>query len=390
MQIDPNYLKDIRVLVVEDDEDDWLIVRKIFERIANSTFSVEWAPSYDEAIRLIDADEHDVYLVDYRLGEHTGTEILEYAHPESRRQPFILMTGIADSDLEWRSLRLAAADYLVKGSFDETLLSRTLYYSLQRKYIEQQRIDQLVELNQAKEDFISIASHQLRTPATGVKQYLGMVIEGFAGEVAEEQRPLLKLAYESNERQLRIISDLLKVAQVDSGKLKLHNQHVPIDELLREIIDEQRGTVADRGQAVTLTSQATDGLSVDCDRDAIRMVFENIIDNASKYSPEGAAIDIAASERDGALVVDVIDNGVGIDEADLPRLFEKFVRIDNVLSTKVGGSGLGLYWAKRIVDMHGGRIDYRPNQPSGSVFSVVLPVSTVQKSELNHTRKEVG
>ncbi len=379
--MDSNLLKDIRVLVVEDDEDDWLIIRKIFSQIPDSRFRIEWSKTYDDAVARIDENNHDVYLIDYRLGERTGMDILERVHPEHRSQPFILMTGVSDSDLEWRSLRLAAADYLVKGSFDSTLLSRTLTYTLQRKHIEQQRVDELVELNRAKEDFISIASHQLRTPATGVKQYLGMVVEGFVGEVPEAQLNLLNQAYRSNERQLRIISDLLKVAQVDSGKMKLHPTLVRIDELLNEVIDEQRGTLANRSQTIDFVKAAKKVPAIHFDSDAIRMVVENIVDNASKYSPEGSTIMVEVGQDSHMLSVSVHDTGVGIEEQDLPRLFEKFTRFDNPLSTKVGGSGLGLYWAKRIVDMHGGRIDYRPNQPSGSVFTILLPKKLPDKSE---------
>jgi two-component system, sensor histidine kinase and response regulator len=383
--MDPNYLSTIRVLVVEDDEDDWILLEKIFAKVEDVDFSVEWAPTYDKAIERIEQGAHDAYLIDYRLGEHTGTEILERVHPERLGQPFILMTGVSDSDLEWRSLRLAAADYLVKGSFDAMMLSRTITYALQRKYIEQQRIDQLVELNQAKQDFISIASHQLRTPATGVKQYLGMVVEGFVGDVPPAQLSLLKQAYNSNERQLRIIGDLLKVAQVDSGKMKLHFTEVSIERLLEEVIDEQQGVTSERNQTVALNRPNPSAPYVLCDRDAVRMVFENIIDNASKYSPEGSTIQIEVTQRDGTVSVSISDAGVGINEHDLPRLFEKFVRFENSLSTKVGGSGLGLYWAERIISMHGGRIDYRPNQPRGSVFSIVLPVQPNENSEVVHT-----
>lgn len=373
------------MLVVEDDEDDWLLTKKIFSRIPDSPYIVDWSKTYDDALERIGRNEYDVYLIDYRLGENTGTDILEQVHPERFRQPFILMTGVSDSDLEWRSLRLAAADYLVKGSFDATLLSRTIMYALQRKHMEQQRIDQLVELNRAKEDFISIASHQLRTPATGVKQYLGMVVEGFVGKVPDAQLGLLKQAYQSNERQLRIISDLLKVAQVDSGKMRLHTSVVDIDKLLREVIDEQKSTVEERMQKIHFKRRDSDHPTLSFDRDAIRMVLENIIDNASKYSPEGSEIQISITSDVDTISIDVTDQGVGINEVDLPRLFEKFVRFDNPLSTKVGGSGLGLYWAKRIVDLHGGRIDYRPNEPSGSCFSVVLPKRLPEKSELIYT-----
>ena len=383
--MDPTYHTDIRVLIVEDDEDDWLITKKIFAQIPDSPFKIELAKTYDQAIELIDKNIHDVYLIDYRLGEQTGTDILEHAHPERRSQPFILMTGVSDSDLEWRSLRLAAADYLVKGSFDAMMLSRTLNYALQRKHIEQQRIDQLVELNRAKEDFISIASHQLRTPATGVKQYLGMVVEGFVGDVPTAQMELLNQAYRSNERQLRIISDLLKVAQVDSGKMKLHPTPVTIDELIKEVIDEQMSTLTDRNQTIELTKHDKPLPQIRVDSDAMRMVLENLVDNASKYSPEGTQIQVEVSRQPETLTISVFDYGVGIENNDLPRLYEKFTRFENVLSTKVGGSGLGLYWAKRIVDMHGGRIDYHPNQPTGSVFSIVLPIKEPKNSEISHT-----
>ncbi len=370
--MDPNNLKNIRVLVVEDDEDDWLITKKIFSQIKNSPFQIEWAPTYDNALEQIDADTHDVYLLDYRLGAHTGTDLLAHAHPERRRQPFILMTGVADSDLEWKSLKLAAADYLVKGSFDAVLLSRTLYYALQRKYIEQQRIDQLIELNQAKEEFISIASHQLRTPATGVKQYIGMVIEGFMGEVPAKQLPMLKQAYESNERQLRIINDLLKVAQIDSGKLKLHHHTVDINQLVSDVVREQRQIASNRKQRITFTPLKRTR-TLELDKDIFRMVFENIIDNACKYSHNHSTITVELSETDEAVHIAVMDEGVGIDKSELHKLYGKFTRINNPLSAKVGGSGLGLYWAKHIVDRHGGTIAYSPNKPKGSTFVISLP-----------------
>ena len=128
-------LQDVRVLLIDDDEDDYLLTKKIINRVENSPFTLEWVDSFEAAKEEIDADRHDVYLVDYRLGEHTGLDILKYDRPHGRQQPFILLTGVGDSDLEWQSLRMAASDYLVKGSFDSTLLSLTIYYALQRKYI---------------------------------------------------------------------------------------------------------------------------------------------------------------------------------------------------------------------------------------------------------------
>lgn len=369
-------LEIIRVLLVDDDEDDYLITKKIFSQIEALPFTLEWADSYEKGVELIDANVHDIYLIDYRLGGQTGLELLEYAKPTERTQPFILLTGVGDSDVEWQSLKLAAADYLVKGQFDARELSRTLTYAFQRKRLEHQRIEQLLEVNRTKDEFISIASHQLRTPATGVKQYLGMVIEGFLGDVEPSQLALLEKAYESNERQLRIVTDLLKVAQVDSGKLKLHKVECDMNELARDVIAEQKDTLERREQTVVFNPAETP-VMIEADADALRMVLENIIDNASKYSEPGKKITVGVEQTGGGATIAVCDEGVGIDDDDLSRLYEKFMRFNNKLSTRVGGSGLGLYWAKRIIDLHGGRIEYTPNIPHGSTFTIFIP-STVK------------
>lgn len=362
----------VHVLLVDDDEDDYLIIKRIFSQVQNSPFVLEWVDEFDEARDLIEQNRHDVYLIDYRLGAHTGLELLQLAHPEKRRQPFILLTGAGNEAIEWQSLELAASDYLVKGAFDANLLSRSLYYALQRKRVEEQRIDHLMELNRSKDEFISIASHQLRTPATGVKQYIGMLLEGFVGDVTNEQRSLLQKAYESNERQLKIVSDLLKVAQVDAGKVMLKKGDVKLGDFIRDIIHEQHDIVISRNQSITFARPEPE-IIVTIDVASMRMVVENIIDNASKYSEEGSHIEVIAEEKGNFFELRVIDQGVGISSEDRSKLFEKFSRLDNSLSTKVGGTGLGLYWARKIVDLHGGAVTFTANEDRGTTFRIKLP-----------------
>jgi two-component system, sensor histidine kinase and response regulator len=370
--MDQETFKNVRVLLVDDDEDDYFIIKKIFGQINDSPFHLDWTPSFDEAASLIDARKHDIYLIDYRLGEHTGLDLLRLALPQDRPEPFILLTGASDHNIERRSMKLAAADYLVKGSFDAQLLSRTLHYALQRKQMEEQRLSHLVELNRSKDEFISIASHQLRTPATGVKQYIGMLLEGFLGEVPSEQRKMLVKAYESNERQLQIVSDLLKVARVDAGKVMLKKSEVMIGDLIADIIREQNATFASRHQSIKYQLLNPD-IAVQVDRDSIRMVLENLIDNAGKYSEEGKSISVEVARANKEIRISIIDHGVGINLEDQDRLFKKFSRINNSLSTKVGGTGLGLYWAKKIIDLHDGEITYTPTQGGGATFVVLIP-----------------
>ena len=299
-------LKDVRVLLIDDDEDDYLIIKKIFEQIEDSPFLLEWVSSFKEAKKVIEEDRHDVYLVDYRLGEYTGLDVLRAAKPHKRSQPFILLTGVGNETVEWKSMQLAASDYLTKGTFDANLLSRTLYYSLQRKKIEEQRIQHFVELNRSKDEFISIASHQLRTPATG----------------------------------------------------------------------EQHSTFTSRHQTVShRVPHSNIPVMIDCT--SIRMVLENVIENASKYSEEHTHVDVVVEDRRNMLLISVRDEGVGINPKIKSRLFEKFSRLDNPLSTKVGGTGLGLYWAKKIVDLHGGSLTYAPNERRGSIFTIRLKITTL-------------
>lgn len=370
--MDLENLKDIHVLLIDDDEDDFLIIERIFRQIEDSPFLLEWTPSYEKAKKLIAEQRHDIYLIDYQLGEHDGLELLRFAAPEQRTQPFILLTGMGNESIEWKSLELAASDYLVKGAFNAQLLSRTLYYALQRKYIEAQRVEYLLDLNRSKDEFISIASHQLRTPATAVKQYVGMLLEGFAGSLDTQQRALLEKAYESNERQLKIVTDLLKVAQVDAGKIMLRKVETSLSQLMHEIARDMRGVFSSRNQTLQFQEPKTDVRST-IDPASIRMVLENVIDNASKYSEENTKVTVHLEDGEDEVGIVVIDEGVGIDPVAAARLFEKFSRLDNPLSTKVGGTGLGLYWAKKIVDLHGGSIEFMPNNAKGTTFTVKLP-----------------
>lgn len=241
-----------------------------------------------------------------------------------------------------------------------------------RREVESQRIRHFIDLNRSKDEFISIASHQLRTPATGVKQYIGMLLEGFVGELDPQQKVILEKAYQSNERQLKIVSDLLQVAQVDAGKIMLRKSPVLVNELVEDVLREQHNTFALRHQTISHTKHLPD-VELMIDRASIRMVLENVVDNASKYSLEKTHMEIAVRQQDDDLLISVIDEGVGIDQKVKYRLFEKFSRLDNPLSTKVGGTGLGLYWAKKIVDLHGGSLTYAPNGSRGSIFTIRLP-----------------
>lgn len=233
---------------------------------------------------------------------------------------------------------------------------------------------ELMELNVAKDEFISLASHQLRTPATGVKQYINMALDGYAGEINPKLRMFLEKANDSNERQLTVINDLLKVAQVDAGHVILRKQTIDVGEVVPGILNEQSEKFAKRNQEVIFEAPDKKMLA-NVDGVKLRMVIENVIDNASKYTPQGKNIRVDLRNTDGFVTIAVTDEGVGIAKKNLDKVFQKFLRIDNSLSAEVGGTGLGLYWVKKIVDLHNGTIEVDSRMNKGSTFTISLPAA---------------
>ena len=234
------------------------------------------------------------------------------------------------------------------------------------------------ELEQAKEEFVSLASHQLRTPATGVKAYISMLIDGYAGDLTPRQNKFLKKVFDTNERQLQIINDMLNVARVDGGRIVPEMAQTDLKALLQDIVDEQRPTIKERRQDLEVTVPALP-VEATVDPQLMRMALENIVNNASKYTSEGGTIWVQLHPAKTAVVVEVRDSGVGVAPEDLSKLFHRFSRIDNPLSTKHGGTGLGLYLAQTIVRLHHGRITVDSRLGSGTTFRVELPLRPMEK-----------
>lgn len=233
----------------------------------------------------------------------------------------------------------------------------------------------LIALNEAKDEFISIASHQLRTPATSVKQYTGMLLAGYVGELTNKQFQLVQTAYNSNERQLNIIDELLQVAQVDSGTIKLNKSRCDIVKLVKTAIEDSKISIQKRKQKMIIFSHAQPQLLVSIDADMMLMAIENLLDNASKYSEKDTQISLFLQQTKQHIILKIKDQGVGIADKDLIKLYQKFSRLDNPFSVSAGGTGLGLYWVKRVIDAHDGSIDLVSKLNQGTTFTIKLPIN---------------
>lgn len=289
------------------------------------------------------------------------------------------MTFAASPELVGSRERQLPQQALLRGIITCIFFAGLVWYLItdrERKYARQKQ----EEVQTAKDDLLSLASHQLRTPATVVKQYVGMLLQGYAGRLSERQVDMLNNAYESNERQLEIINQLLYVARLDAGRITLHTKNIDVVKLLREVMSDQSEIVNARHQQVN-SKLPSRPLTIEADPHYLRMVLENLLSNAVKYTPEGGSISIEASRLLNEISIRIKDTGVGIDVAVQGSIFEKFTRVENELSTDVNGSGVGLYLTKQIVELHGGSIAVKSQPGKGSTFIVHLPVRQPKPDE---------
>ncbi|HEX5797390.1 MAG TPA: CHASE domain-containing protein [Candidatus Saccharimonadales bacterium] len=229
------------------------------------------------------------------------------------------------------------------------------------------------ELQFAKDELLALASHQLRTPATGVKQYIGMLREGYGGTLTKEQKTFLNKAYESNERQLNTINDMLFVARTDTDDIQFDFNKTDLLAVVTDIIEEHKDTIRQNGQKL-IRKLPSKPVYAEADRHYLRMAIENILNNATKYTRPGGTITVSLNELKKNARLSVEDTGVGVHEKYRHLLFRKFSRVPNELSSSVSGSGIGLYLAKKVSDAHGGTIEFKSIDRKGSRCTITIPL----------------
>lgn len=237
----------------------------------------------------------------------------------------------------------------------------------------------LKKLDKAKDEFVSMASHQLRTPLTSVKGYLSMVIEGDAGKVSKPQKDLLDEAFSSNEKMVHLVNDFLNVSRIQTGKFMLEKAPVDLPKLVTEEIDGLRQNA--KAHNLNLVYKAPSNFPLlNIDEGKIRQVVMNFADNALYYSHPNTDVNISLSiDGDDALFT-VIDTGIGVPIDEQGQLFTKFYRASNARKTRPDGTGVGLYLAKKIITAHDGKIVFSTIEGRGSTFGFRLPIKELELS----------
>ncbi len=248
---------------------------------------------------------------------------------------------------EYRHALLSQLAELVGIGIDNSLLYNEV----------QNANEKLKELDLLKNEFVSVASHELRTPMTAIKSYLWMALEDRGGKLNEKQRYYIQRGYNSVDRLIRLVNDMLNISRIEAGRITVNMQAVDLEALAQEVVDEVQPRAKEVGVTVTISKH--EALPhVLADPDKIKEVFFNLIGNSIKFTPKDGTVVVNFTEKDGFIETQIVDTGSGIEAEDIGKLFQKFGLMPGSYTTNqpAMGTGLGLYICRSIVELHQGKI----------------------------------
>jgi PAS domain S-box-containing protein len=249
-----------------------------------------------------------------------------------------------------------------------------------------QDISYLRELDKMKSEFIAMVTHELRAPIAAVEQQLTVILNKMAGEVTEKQEQLLSRAKERTKGLLDLIKDLLDLSKIEAGKMVQYKEPLSLPEVIQRVVDLMRAE-AEHKKIDLQFSAPSETPVIHADRNSMEEIFTNLISNAIKYTPEQGKVRIVLGEEKGFVKASVSDTGIGIEEKDLSRIFDKFYRVKTAETRQIVGTGLGLSIVKSIVAAHLGSISVESNVGAGSTFTVLLPKESTPMERMKGKRE---
>ncbi len=365
----------LRILLIEDDEDDYLLTRSFLSQVEGSSHELDWVSTYEEGLEDLRAGRHDLYLLDYRLGNRTGLDLLREVGERSPRAPIIFLTGQGDRQVDLEAMRAGAVDYLSKNRLDASRLERSIRYAWEhfqnsealRAALEAAEAarKQMQEANMAKGRFLATMSHEFRTPLHSILGFSELLLEDAP---TAEDREYAQNIQQSGRHLLNLVNDLLDLSRIQAGHLELDRSIVNLGLAVNSACDCLQALARARGVGLEVPPTSLGELWVDPVR--LHQILLNLLSNAVKFTPPGGTVRVEVTREPRAVRIAVHDTGVGISPEDQARIFQPYVRAGTRLEP---GAGLGLAIVRLLVEAHGGSVEVESEPGKGSCFSVVLP-----------------
>jgi len=369
-----------QVLLIEDNPGDADLVR--LRLIEGSTpVNVSCVNRLSDGLAFLAKKETTLILLDLNLPDSHGAETFRKVLEKAPNVPVVILSGQEDELLAMKAVHQGVQDYLVKGDMTSKHLERSMRYAIERQgllhSLEISRKQQIEFKNQ----FLSHVSHELRTPLTCIHQYVSLLFDGLAGPVAPEQRDHLQTILKSVNQLHAMIRDLLEATRAESGKVSVEPRCIALADSVQQAVAMMQAIA--QKKRVVLELAPNPALPLLCaDPDRVLEVLINLIDNAIKFTPEGGSVTVKTMvvETEPDFVnISVIDTGRGITAEALPLIFERLYQDPDSIDGNRSGLGLGLYIAKELVRLQGGKMWVASQPFKGSTFSFTLPLYSLSK-----------
>ncbi|GER90496.1 hypothetical protein KDW_46580 [Dictyobacter vulcani] len=364
------------ILLIEDDEEDYFLLRKVLTKMRNANYELRWESDPEAGLSSMLAGQHDLCLLDYRLGAKNGIELIKQARSLGYSLPIILLTGANESEIDILALQAGADDYISKENLQEDLLRRIIRYAIERKKAERERekliSEQLAiqELEKKRNEFISMVVHELRTPLTSLKAHAQLLRKRFLASGDEQVVRTTSRMNAQINKLTDLISDFQDVTRIEGGKLQFREDYFAFDELIAELIEEIQPIT----EKQLLLRDGETNQTVWGDRGRIGQVITNLLMNAIKYAPASDRIIVKTTATSDTVTVRIQDFGPGIPKDMREKIFDPFYRLTDARQHAISGLGLGLYIASEIIHRQEGQIWVESEEGAGSTFCFTLPI----------------